>query len=348
MPRPRQKVSVTSLAKEFNVSAPTISKALSNSKEVSESLRSRVRARAEELDFIPNRLRRKTFNICAVLDFEDRGKFLIDGFQPTVIEGIYDLCSDKQLEFSLLGENTSKLEEMDLTKELCVRNADAAVIIRATGNRRYFDNLIRNRFPFACVYDGPEDYTVKLNDYKVGQLALSHLVELGHERIAIARHLPGRAAFGNRFIGFIQSASQMGLAPDAVTEIIPNLLGSGYKSGNQILRDWEEKGRPWTAIFCTSDNVAIGILSEAATLGIRIPAELSVLTCDNLTTNAQAAPPLSVVDIPNQKAGYLAAELVWNSLTQGSGKTLQLPPPLDPERVIQRTSTGRCGKVSKT
>ena len=338
MPRPKQTVSVTSLAKEFSVSAPTISKALSNSKEISEALRSQIRARADELGFIPNRPRRTTYNICAVIDFVDRDKFLIDGYQQAVIEGIYDFCRDKQLEFSLLGERSSKLEEMDLTKELCIRNADAAVIIRASEDRKYFANLARNRFPFACVYDGPSERTIHLNDHRVGELALNHLADLGHKRIAIARHLPGRAASGHRFMGFVQAAARRGLGADAVTEIIPSLLGSGYQSGHRILSDWKEKGRPWTAIFCTSDNVAIGILAEAAVSGIGIPRDLSVLTSDNMVTKAEAAPPLSVVDIPNQRAGYLAAEFAWKSLTEKSDG-IELPGPLEAERVIHRAST---------
>jgi DNA-binding LacI/PurR family transcriptional regulator len=224
-----------------------------------------------------------------------------------------------------------------LTKELCRRNADAAVIIRAKAERKYLENLQSNRFPFVCVYDGPHENTITLNDHLVGELALNHLVELGHTRIAIARNV-GRRASSGRFMGFVQAAAIRGLAADAVTEVIPSKLGTGYEVGHEILREWIAQNRPWSAIFCTSDNVATGILSQAVQQGIQIPSELSVLTCDDIVSNAEAAPPLSVVDIPNQQAGYLAAQHAWEILT-GDSSSIKLPAPLTVEHVIARAST---------
>ena len=337
MARPKQKVSIISLAKEFGVSAPTISKALSNSKEVSESLRGRVRARADELGFTPKRPRRTTHNICVVLDLEINDSFRLESYQAAVVAGVYDFCSERKIEFSMLGENFDKLEAMDLTKELCRRNADAAVIIRAKADRKYIENLQSNRFPFVCVYDGPTENTITLNDHVVGELALNHLVELGHTRIAIARNV-GRRASSGRFMGFVQAAAIKGLAAGAVTEVIPGKLETGYEVGHEILREWIANHRPWSAIFCTSDNVAAGILSEAVQQGIKIPSELSVLTCDDIVSNAEAAPPLCVVDIPNKQAGYLAAQHAWGLLTSDSS-TVELPAPLTVEQVIHRAST---------
>ena len=338
MPRPKQKFSILSLAKEFGVSAATISKALSNSSEVSESLRGRVRSRAEALGFHPKRPRRTTQNICVVLDLEASEVFFLDGFRRAAVEGVYNFCNEKQLEFSLLGLSSAKLDSMDLTKELCRRSADAAVIIGAKEGQPYFSNLLRNRFPFACVYDGPSAQTIKLDDRIVGQLALDHLVGLGHRRVAIARNMPGRHAFAPRLLGFIEAATVHGLAADAVTALTPKQPEASYDWGREILRDWMDSERPWSAVFCTSKNVALGILSEAALRNISIPSQLSVLTCDDLITCAQAAPPLSVVDIPNQRAGYIAALYAWETLI-GTPGTVDMAALLSVGKVIHRSST---------
>ena len=341
MPRPRQVVSILTLAKEFHVTPATISKALSNSHEVSEALRARIREHADALGFRPRTPRRSRRNICVVLDLELSHVFELDELRRVVVEGVYEFCHEKQIEFSLLGLNSKKLNEIDLARELGRRNADAAVFIGANEDQQYFSNLLKNRYPFACVFDGPPGKTVQVDDLKVGELALNHLADLGHRRIAIARNSNGRHAFLPRLTGFFQAAADRGMSHEAIVSLEPPEWNAGYAWGREIFKDWIDQGRPWSAIFCTCENVALGILSEASIQSINIPKDLSVLTCDDLISCQQAAPPLSVVDIPNQRAGYLAAQHAWESLNVIEG-TMDFSSPLSVERVISRNSATLC------
>lgn len=343
MPRPRQQVSIFSLAKDLGVSAPTISKALSNSNEVSEQLRERVRARAAELGFSPTRPRKRVFNLCVLLDLEFLPGFRISGYTEAVMQGIYQFCNEQGLEFSLLAHPTERLESLQLTKELYARNADAAVVIGCSQDRKYFADLERNRFPFVCVYDGPEGRTVTVDNVEAGRLALDHLYELGHRKLAIARMAVRRSAPLNRFIGFVQQAELRGLSPEAIVELVPEDPRASYEWGRKTLRTWLAEGRPWSALFCLAENVALGVLSEAALQRVRIPEELAVLTCDDLLTSTRAAPPLSVVDIPNVEAGRLAAQWAW-SLLKGAEEAR--PAQLKVPRVIPRASTGAAGRTA--
>ncbi|MGZ0655292.1 LacI family DNA-binding transcriptional regulator [Coraliomargarita sp. W4R53] len=337
MARPKQKVSILTLAKEFKVSKSTISKALSNSSEISENLRARVRDRANKLGFTPKRPRRTNYNICIVLDFAENDVFQLDGFRRAVVEGVYNFCNEQELEVSLLGHSSTKLNAIDLTQELYRRNADAAVLIGAKESQAYFKNLSKNRFPFACVYDGPSQQTITLDDHAAGKLALDHLAELGHQHIAIARSLPGHHAFTSRYTGFMQAAKDRGLKANTLTTLVSDKTEASYQWGRDILNQWITDNKPWSAIFCFSKNTALGLLSEAAQQRIQIPAELSVLTCDNLISCAQAAPTLSVVDIPNEEAGYRTAKHAWEVLL--GEKEVELPAPLAVDKVIQRAST---------
>lgn len=346
MPRPKLKVSIFSLAKEFGVSAPTISKALSNSNEVSDALRERVRARAEELGFRPTRPRRKNFNLCVVLDMEFHNRFRFSGFQEAVVEGVYGFCDEKGVEFSLYAQTTEKLNAVNLTRELHLRNADGAVVIGASGDRSYFGNLRKSRLPFCCIFDGPDDRVVSVDNHAAGRLAFDHLHALGHHRIAIARQAADRTAARDRFLGFVRRAGEAGLEDGAVTELLPESPYSAFDWGRGLLVDWLEGGRPWSGIFCLAENVALGILSEAAMRGVRIPADLSVIGCDDLLLAQRSAPPMSVVDIPNRAAGCEAAQRVWRELNDPGDRdrdgTL-----LPVERVIARATTGPRGGINR-
>ncbi len=281
-------------------------------------LRGRVRARAEELGFRPTRPRRRTYNLCAVLDLEFDKSFRISGFMEAVVEGVYAFCEQIGAEFSIFGEASGRLEGSDLVRELYERNADAAVIVGCVAQRKYFQNLEKNRFPFSCVYDGPEGRTVHVDNAAAGRIAFEHLAELGHRKIAVARYLGGRIASSQRFLGFVQATGRREHDRHSVIELIPTGDDIGFEWGRQILLDWMAGGRPYSAIFCLSEKVALGILSAASVERVRIPEDLAVLACGDTPVGIEAAPPLSVVGIPDLQAGIEAARFAWNLLHSGS------------------------------
>lgn len=183
----KAKISIFSLAEEFGVSAPTISKALSNSNEVSDTLRRQIRDRADELGFKPTLPRRKNFNLCVVLDRESYSRFRLTGYQEAVFEGVYQFCDEKEVEFSLYTQTTERLESVNLIRELHLRTADGAILVGSSEGRAYFDQLISNRFPFCCIFDGPAEHVISVDNFTVGRLAFDHLFDMGHRKIAIAR-----------------------------------------------------------------------------------------------------------------------------------------------------------------
>lgn len=341
MPRPKQAVSILTLAKEFHVTPATISKALSNSHEVSEALRVRIRAHADAIGFRPNTPRRSARNICAVLDLEFRNILDLDELRRVVIDGVFDFCHEKQIEFSLVGLSRKKLNDIDLASELCRRNAHAAVFIGAKDDQPYFRNLIKNRYPFACVFHGPIGKTIQIDDLKAGELALNHLVDMGHRRIAIGSNSSDCPVFLARFTGFLQAATRRGISHEAIVTLAQPIGKADYDWGREIFKEWVDLGRPWSAIFCNCKNVAFGILSEASIQKIHIPGNLSVLTCDDLLSCRQAAPPLSVVDIPIRRAGYLAAWHAWEFLHKKESAS-EISFVLPVERVVTRDSVAPC------
>lgn len=337
MPRKKQDVSIFTLAKEFDCAAGSISKALSNSTEVSEEFRQKVRARADELGFRPNRPRRKTFNICLVQDLEFDVTISISGYQIPLMEGIFGFCKDNGAEFSLYVDTTANLEKSNLTKELLLRNADAAIIVGSSRNRDYFADFERNLFPYVCIYDGPEGRTLKVDNLNAGRLALEHLTGLGHKRVAIARQTARREGGMNRYMGFLRAASAAKLSHKEIIEILPPSESAGFDWGREILNNWIEQKKPYSGLFCLSENVAAGVLSEAVLRGVKIPNDMSVLTCDDLESTKHSAPPLSVVDIPNQTVGQAAAGYLLEYLS--GNQDVELPRPFPISQIIKRGST---------
>ena len=326
MGRKKGKVSIYSLAKEFGCTPSTVSKAFANSTEVSDSLRRRIHARADELNFRPHSTRRRAQNLCALVCMGEEEELRLYGYLEPVIQGIHRFCREKGLEFSLFAETRKGLESINLAKELRHRNADCAVVLGAGNEEKFLSNLKKNRMPYACVYDGSAGQTVTVDNREAGRLAANYLLQMGHSRLAIATGEPQRESSKDRCRGFEEGANAQGSAA-AVSVLSPQAGLAGEEWGGKILDDWLEGGRPFTALFTLGENIALGFLSQCAIRRVHVPSEISVITCDNLPASSVSAPPLTTVRIPNRRAGYAAAEWTWKSLNEDrdSVDTVVLP-----------------------
>jgi DNA-binding LacI/PurR family transcriptional regulator len=165
---------------------------------------------------------------------------------------------------------------------------------------------------------------VGIDNRKAAVLAAEHLLALGHRRFGIvgvpeempvepdSRIVRTRQGFAERVAGFIATAVAAGVDPESivVAHADTNAVDSGAEAATRLLG---RRRRP-TAIFAVSDVLALGTLSAAATLGIDVPGDLSVVGFDDIDEAAHSRPPLTTIaqDLREQgrRAARLALELV--------------------------------------
>jgi len=131
-----------------------------------------------------------------------------------------------------------------------------------------------------------------------------YLASLGHRRIAFIRGHPKHKAVGNRYLGYQDGLVESGFTvPQRFVEQGDNSIGSGEECAMRLLR---RKQRP-TAIFAANDDMAAGVMRVAAKLGIKVPAELSVAGCDDISLARQIHPTLTTIRQPLAAMAELAA-----------------------------------------
>jgi LacI family transcriptional regulator len=121
-------------------------------------------------------------------------------------------------------------------------------------------------------------------------LALEHLFELGHRRIAVLTPTGARTPDRPADIHVNAEAERLGIQVDVVTS--PQALGGATDVALNVLR---ERTRP-TALFCFSDSICYGVYAATRELGLRVPADVSVAGFDNHPMSALLTPPLTSVD----------------------------------------------------
>lgn len=211
------------------------------------------------------------------------------------------------------------------------KETSAAIVLASPTSAAHISAAQATGLPVVCMgrrdCDGP-DVPLASNDHRGGASAAVKLLrQHGHRRIALvcgpdtARHWRDRRA------AWHQVLTADGLAADLDCEITDdaNARAAFIAAWNGGLRA--------TAIFAANDHVAVGVYAAAEHLGLRIPADLSVVGFDDLDLAARMVPPLTTIQVAKQGLGSAAIEMVVQMLAGETPRDRRLP-----TRLIQRAS----------
>lgn len=165
------------------------------------------------------------------------------------------------------------------------------------------------------------------DNHQGATLAVRHLIELGHTRIAHISGLPGMAG-RLRMAGYEDTMRAAGL--EAHIEAGDMTEEGGYRAAVRLLSGSRGAARP-TAIFAANDLTCVGALSAAAALGVRVPEELSLVGYDNSMPARLRAMWLTSVDPAAQEMGRQAARMLLARIERpgAPGETRLTPPRLE-------------------
>jgi LacI family transcriptional regulator len=177
---------------------------------------------------------------------------------------------------------------------------------------------------------------IVLDHRRAASLALQHLVDLGHEKIAFMKGSTVSADSDDRWNAICEVAAKLGIRmrPELVVQLegddpTPNL---GYPFAKQLLA----RKQPFTALFAYNDISAIGSIRAFQEAGLRVPDDLSVVGFDDIQNSAYISPPLTTVRQPMQEMGKIAARTLLDRI---EGRMKYVPEiAIEPELVVRRST----------
>jgi len=304
------------VAARAGVSVATVSRALSGDpKRVSAPVLQRIVDAAEELEYIPNNLARNMRSGSARilgLIISDIG----NPFFTAVARGVEDVA--QRHGYSLVLSNTDENPDREAASLGVMAAERAAGIIIATTNengsalRRFADLGMAVVAIDRHIVDLPTDSVVVDNEGGAYE-AVTHLVRLGHRRIAIIGGPSDADTARERSRGYERALRE------ARIRVTPELVCAGdfrETAGLTMTRRLLDLPEPPTAIFAVNNLTTIGVLGALRERGLVVPRQLSVVGFDDIPTGELLEPPLTVVQQPTYRVGARAADLLIRRLRE--------------------------------
>ncbi len=338
--------SIYTLSKELGISTATVSRALKNHPAISAAVRKKVQAAARKCNYRPKFVRTRITNLCVLIQQYDEHPLDFGSFISRVLEGVAEYCRQEELEMSLFSAHVRELNQYDIVRELRRRNADGAVVLRATSQSRYLPQMDAQEFPYFCLLANDGNASEKLlsiDEEKLAHEAVSHLVELGHRRIGALVTSPMTTAGQLRLKGYRRALKEHKIEPieSLVFTADAKIHCGGLPFGVLGIDALLSREPNLTAVFTTCEESARGAIFRLNERGIAVPDRMSVVGFDDFPGTAYTWPPLTTVRIPYLAIGYEGARQV-HRLTRG------LPVLIDDEvkrktagELVIRGTTGR-------
>jgi LacI family transcriptional regulator, galactose operon repressor len=306
--------SVKDVASAAGVSLGTVSNVLNRPDRVSASTRARVERAMTDLGFVRNESARQL----RAGRSRTLGYVMLDASNPfftDVARGIEDFAEQQDLSLFLCNSDNRAERERAYLDRLEQQRVQGILVTPVNADSDAFARLSARGTPVVVVDRTPRDRShcsVAVDDVLGGELATGHLLELGHRRVAFVGGPETLGQVRDRLEGARLAVRAAGLPAGALTVAHTSALtvAQGRSAGERIagisLAD-----RP-TAAFCANDLLALGLLQQCVTLGMRVPADLAIVGYDDIEFAAAAAVPLSSVRQPRHRLGRRAAELLYD------------------------------------
>lgn len=310
------------VALSAGVSPFTVSAVLNGSRSntrVSETTRRRIEETAVALRYHPNAvarsLARRCTNILGVfVGVVDSVTALANPYASAILQGVVTRASRSGYDVLLYTEPWQDASRS--AARFRDRRSDGVILVAPLMDTDIVSALAALDLPIVAISAAPEHTPVGIASVDVDntrgiRLAIEHLRNLGHRRIA---HLTGEANVASvplRRIAFQEEMLRQGMTvPDAY--IVPCTY-DGYTVAAS-LRTLLSLPIPPTAIVAGNDNIAIAVMETARELGISVPHQLSVVGFDDISASSQVTPKLTTLRQPLQAIGECAADLLMARL----------------------------------
>ena len=311
-----QAITQRDIARSLGVSVSAVSLALAGRDGVSDALRERVLATAAELGYRPNAsavaLRTRRSNVLGLLIRNLRNPHFLD-----VIDGFDETCAKAGYDVMVGSSRYDPEREQELLDAFADRSVDGLAIAPIGASRRVRvwakatgrPVVLLNANP-AASGGGRSAMTVRSDDVAAVELAVRHLVDLGHRRLAMVAAPADKSPDPMRLDHFTQLGRRLGFTARAV---VSELSEAAVRAAVRRELRRPARVRP-TAVITNSDYLAHAVYLAAADLGLRVPDDLSVLGHDDLPTSASLAPALSTIAVDRREIGERAAGLLVAAL----------------------------------
>jgi LacI family transcriptional regulator len=331
-------VSIREVAALAGVSLGTVSNVLNRPEVVAEPTRTRVQAAIKQLGFIRNesarQLRAGRSRTIGLVVLDVANPFFTD-----VARGAENVADANEIMVMLCNTDQDAAREDRQLAMLLQQQVLGVLITRVNRTSVSLDGFDARGIPVVLVDSRADRRTrcsVSVNDVLGGRLAVTHLLEQGHTRVAFVGGPRSIPQVSDRLKGTKAAVSAAGR--DGYLEVIdtPSLtVAAGRDAGTRIAG--LPLGKRPTGVVCANDLLALGLLQEMTRRSLHVPHDIAIVGYDDIEFAAAAAVPLSSVRQPRELLGRTAAELLLDEVNDAASHKHQQVI-FEPELIVRDSS----------
>jgi LacI family transcriptional regulator len=314
-----RRVTITAIAREAGVSAPTVSRVLNGRSDVSPQTRERIEELLRQHGYRRRSGRSRDAARLIDLVFND----LDSPWAVEIIRGVEDVAHAAGMGTVVSAIHRRSKAARQWLQNLRSRASDGVILVTSELEPSFQAELRRLAVPMVVVDPAgvpPLDVpTIGATNWAGGLSATRHLISLGHRRIGFIAGPPHLLCSRARLDGYRGALEAAGLPFEEELVRQGNFYHeSGFEGGVALL----SMEHPPTAVFASSDQMALGVYEAVRQRGLRVPNDFSVVGFDDLPEARWSSPPLTTVRQPLTEMGLLAARTVLRLM---HGEVVDIP-----------------------
>ena len=303
------------IAKQLGISVSTVSRALNGKPGVKPETREKILEAAREYNYIPNEvarsLQKSSTNTIAVV-LPD----ISEVFFGIIVKEIDRLAAELGYMILLADTHEKVSQEQKYVDMLFERRIDALVLATVCMDGHTVKRFVQSRKPVVCIDNIPqmqEIDSVTIDNREASRLAVKHLAENGHCRIAGIFGSLKETTGSERYNGYLEELECCGFQPDPqLAEFGDYKRDSGYRCMKNLLE--KRKKHPFTAVYITSEKMTFGAMAAMQEAGLKIPEDLSLIGFDIHDTENYFAKRIVSIRQPEVAIGKKVGELLLKKL----------------------------------
>lgn len=326
------RMDIHTVARQAHVSIATVSRTINHVPTVNPKLAKRVWDVIRELNYFPNTQAR------ALVSGRSRMLGLIvseitNPFFPELIQGFEDVAVENGYEI-LIGSTNYEPDRMQrCIRRMVERNAEGVAVMTFGIEQPLLDQLADRNVPLVFVDLAPSrpGMSVLKVDYHHGiRQGVQHLAALGHRRIAFVSGPVRLHSAQSRLAAFKKALGECGIPVDEKLIVEgDHTMEGGMASAEKLMNDLP------TAIMCSNDMLAIGVLHQLSRSGLRVPGDVSVVGFDDIHMAAMVIPPLTSIQMSRSDLAAAAVSALRGHLEGSPKREYRID-----TRLVVRESTG--------
>jgi LacI family transcriptional regulator len=299
-------ITIKDIAKLANVSHTTVSRALNDSPLINEETKSKIKALAAELNYVPNYSAKslvldKSYTIG--LFFSSISKGTSPSFFYEIVRGVNSAIKEN---YNLVVRGIDDYKDFSGINS---KRFDGIVLMSQSDNdNEFIYHVWQNQIPLIVLnreVEGNSLINILSDDEEGAFKAAKYLIENNHKNIAIIEGKEEFKSTKKRKDGFLKA-----LIKYSVTVRNEYMVRGNYdiKGGYEAMKKLLTLSTPPTAVFCSNDDMAIGAIKAIVEKGLAVPRDISVVGFDNIDFAQYATPALTTVKRPMEEISIIGGK----------------------------------------